>query len=213
MKQKIMFLFTIVIIGVFYWFWKRQQQQKQETTTNSLNIHRNDGWFGRSVDGNDQNDDQSIRPFKIEIDDQVLTDLRHRLQQTRYIDHVEQTQFTYGFNTSTLRSIVDYWLNSYDWRREESELNRYEQYKTRIEGIDIHFVRVKPSSAKVRKSIPLLVIHGWPGSVWEYYKSFPLLTEPDDDGVAFEVIAPSIPGYGYSEAAHQKGIEIFHSFI
>jgi len=86
-------------------------------------------------------------------------------------------------------------------------LNAFPQFKTQIEGLDVHFIHVKPTK-QAKTILPLLVIHGWPGSVLEYYKSFPLYTEPDDQGLAFEVIAPSIPGYGWSEAPHQKGFSI-----
>src|SRR5699024_6991981 len=112
--------------------------------------------------------------------------------------------FTYGFNSDKLRQVAHYWHTKYNWRAEEAKLNSVPQFLTQIEGIDLHFVRVRPSKP-VKRIVPLLVCHGWPGSVLEYYKSFPLLTEPDKNGLAFEVIAPSIPGFGYSEAAHQKG--------
>lgn len=131
-------------------------------------------------------------------------DLKERLAKTRYVTPLEDSQFNYGFPGTELRKVVDYWRTKYDWRKEEAKLNAYPQFLTQIEGLDVHFIRVRPTKpAKV--VVPLLVVHGWPGSVLEYYKSFPLLTEPDSDGLAFEVIAPSIPGYGWSEAAHKKG--------
>ena len=138
------------------------------------------------------------------ISDSDLKDLQSRLKKARYVDHIEDTRFTYGFNSLYLREVVQYWRTKYDWRKEEAKLNGHPQFVTQIEGIDIHFVHVKPSKP-AKTVLPLLVIHGWQGSVLEYYKSFPLLTEPDKNGLAFEVIAPSIPGFGYSEAPHQKG--------
>ena len=148
-------------------------------------------------------DNSEIRPFKINIPDSELKDLHYRLNNARYVDHVEDTKFTYGFNSEYLKQVVEYWKTKYDWRAEEKKLNSYPHFKTQIEGLDIHFVHVKPSKpAKI--VLPLLVIHGWPGSIVEFYKSFPLLTEPIN-GVAFEVIAPSIPGFGYSEAPHKQG--------
>ena len=103
--------------------------------------------------------------------------------------------------------MVEYWKTKFDWRKQERELNQFNQYTTQIEGINIHFIHVKPSKpAKI--VVPLLIIHGWPGSVWEYYKSIPLLTEPTND-IAFELIIPSIPGYGFSEAPHQEGMHLW----
>jgi len=152
-------------------------------------------------------DSTEIHPFKVNVSLDELQDLQQRLSNARFVDHIEDTKFTYGFNSNYLKEIVEYWQTKYDWRKEEAKLNAYPQFKTQIEGLDIHFVQVKPDK-QVKTVLPLLVIHGWPGSVLEYYKSFPLLTEPDQNGLAFEVIAPSIPGYGFSEAPHQKGFNV-----
>ena len=156
------------------------------------------------------NDSTVIKPFKISIPESELRDLQNRLANARYVDHLEDSQFVYGFNSQYLKQIVQYWQNKYDWKKEEAKLNSVPQFITQIEGLDIHFVRVKPLSQTSKKTkivLPLLVVHGWPGSVLEYYKTFPLLIQPDDlDGISFEVIAPSIPGYGFSEAPHQEGI-------
>lgn len=171
---------------------------------------RADGWFGKkSLKAGEAipKDSTDIRPFKVNISDADLNDLNTRLAKSRFVDHIEGTQFNYGFRSTYLKQVVEYWRTKYDWRKEEAKLNSYPQFKTTIEGIDIHFVHIKPTKP-AKTVIPLLTIHGWPGSFLEYYKSFPLLTEPDQNGVAFEVIAPSIPGYGYSEAAHQKGNKI-----
>lgn len=139
------------------------------------------------------------------ITDGELVDLQSRLANARYVDHVEDTQFHYGFNSEYLKEVVEYWRTKYDWRAEEAKLNAYPQFLTQIEGLDIHFVHVKPSKP-AKRVVPIMVIHGWPGSFLEYYKSIPLLAEPDESGLAFEVIVPSIPGFGYSEAPHQKGL-------
>ena len=97
-------------------------------------------------------------------------------------------------------------MTKYDWRKEEAKLNSYPNFLTEIEGLDIHFVHVKADKS-AKKVVPLLAIHGWPGSFLEYYKSIPLLTKPDSDGLAYELIIPSIPGYGYSEASHKRGLD------
>ncbi|CAG2183709.1 unnamed protein product, partial [Oppiella nova] len=129
-----------------------------------------------------------------------------RLESARYVEPIAGTQFNYGFNGDYLKKIVDYWRNTYDWRKYESQLNQFPQYKTQINGIDVHFIHVKPSKP-AKTVIPLMIIHGWPGSVWEFYKAIPLLIEPNN-GIAFEVIAPSIPGFGFSEAPHQEGLTL-----
>lgn len=133
-----------------------------------------------------------------------LVDLKSRLSKARYVDHIEGTHFNYGFNSNFLKKVVTYWQTKYDWKKEEAKLNAVPQFVTQIEGIDVHFLHVKPAK-KAKTVVPLLISHGWPGSVLEYYKTIPLLTEPDENGVAFELIIPSIPGYGFSEAPHQQG--------
>ena len=148
-------------------------------------------------------DDPAIRPFTINITEFDLIDLKRRLRNVRYVDHLRGTQFTYGFSSIYLKKVVTYWRDVYNWREAESELNAYPQFHTQIEGLDVHFVHVKPLANGTTK--PLLLIHSWPGSFYEYYKAIPLLTEVDKDGLAFEVVIPSIPGFGYSEAPHQKG--------
>lgn len=137
------------------------------------------------------------------VSDSELQDLQQRLANARYVDHVEETQFRYGFNSDYLRKVVEYWRTKYDFRAQEKKLNSYPMFVTQIEGLDIHFVHVKPSK-QAKLVIPLMAVHGWPGSFYEYHKSLALLTEPIN-GVAFEVIVPSIPGYGFSEAPHKQG--------
>jgi len=152
-------------------------------------------------------DATEIKPYKIAYPEEDLQDLKSRLQRAKYIENnVQDVQFNYGFPSAALKDVVKYWQTKYDWRREEAKLNSIPQFMTEIEGLDIHFVHVKadPSAKKV---IPLLACHGWPGSFLEYVKSLPMLTKPDADGLAYEVIVPSIPGYGYSEAPHKKGFD------
>jgi microsomal epoxide hydrolase len=100
-------------------------------------------------------------------------------------------------------------MNVYNWRKWEKELNKFDQFKTQIEGLNVHFYHVKPPANKYVHVRPLLLVHGWPGSVFEFHKIIPMLTDPQsmkiDSKVAFEVIAPSIPGYGWSDAPKKKG--------
>ncbi|XP_054157402.1 epoxide hydrolase 1-like [Oppia nitens] len=151
-------------------------------------------------------DPETINKFTVNISDAVLNDLKNRLESARYVQPLSDSQFSYGFNGDYLKQVVDYWLTKFDWRKQEKELNKFNHFKTQINGIDIHFIHVKPSKP-AKTVVPLLAIHGWPGSVLEYYKALPMLIEPTND-IAFEVILPSIPGYGFSEAPHQPGFSI-----
>ncbi|XP_017463595.1 PREDICTED: epoxide hydrolase 1-like, partial [Rhagoletis zephyria] len=178
-------------------------------STVDLDAYRKDGWFGKSVPAGKPvpKDDEKIRPFRLNISDADLQDLKTRLSKARYVDHIAGTHFNYGFNSDYLKKVVEYWQTTYNWRKEEAKINAYPQFQTQIEGLDIHFVHVKPAAKAAKVILPLLAVHGWPGSFWEYHKALPLLTEPDENGIAFEVIVPSIPGYGYSEAPKQKGFD------
>ncbi|XP_054707166.1 epoxide hydrolase 1-like [Uloborus diversus] len=164
-------------------------------------------WFGREPEPDDKSSqDKTIHPFKINVPDEVLTDLKERLERTRLEDPVEESRFLYGFNPNTMRDIVAYWKKDYQWRKHEEELNQFPHFKTRIEGIDVHFIHVKPSVSDGIKIIPLMMIHGWPGSIVEFVKIIPILTTPRPDrDFVFELICPSIPGYGFSESAHRSG--------
>jgi len=125
--------------------------------------------------------------------------LQNRIRQDlqRLVSPLEGANFEYGFNSNYLKDIGKYWLDSYDWRREEARLNSLPHFKTSIDGLDLHFIHVRPNLDEVKEKtvIPLLMVHGWPGSVAEFYKILPMLTHSDDEqDFVFEVIAPSIPG-------------------
>ncbi|PRD33864.1 UNVERIFIED_CONTAM: Epoxide hydrolase 1 [Trichonephila clavipes] len=173
-----------------------------------------EGWFGKDPPpglNNDVEQDTSIRPLKIDVPEEVLIDLKNRLERTRLEEPVEDSKFMYGFNPNYLRTVLKYWKNEYDWRKQEAELNRFPHFKTRIEGIDVHFIHVKPVLPEERtlKVVPLMIIHGWPGSFVEFCKIVPLLVTPrPEHDFVFEVVCPSIPGYGFSESPHRKG---FHA--
>mgnify|MGYP005984319255 CR=1 FL=1 len=109
-------------------------------------------------------------------------------------------------NTNLLKEIVLFWKTKYDWKEREKIFNSYPQYTTNIQGINIHFIHVKPESPN-KKVMPLLLLHGWPGSIREFFQLIPLLTTPSPDkNFVFEVIVPSIPGYGFSQAAVRPGL-------
>lgn len=171
---------------------------------------RTNGWYGKANLAKGENpppDDCTLRTFTVQTDPSVLQDLQQRLRLAKVCDSIEGSNFRYGFNSQVLTDIVEYWNNSYDWSQWQRELNKFDQFKTQIEGLDVHFVHVRPPNPS-GVVLPLLVIHGWPGSVFEYYKALPLLTDSSTGGLSFEVIAPSIPGFGFSEAPHKEGFNV-----
>jgi len=152
---------------------------------------------------------KNATPFKIEIQESVLTDLQARLKQTRWTDEPANAGWKYGTNPAYLRELVDYWQKKYDWRKQEAELNKFPQFKTTIDGITIHFVYVK---GKGKNPKPLLLTHGWPDSFYRFHKVIPMLTEPAGQEQSFDVIIPSIPGFGFSDrvaVSSDKTAELF----
>ncbi|XP_063219742.1 juvenile hormone epoxide hydrolase 1-like isoform X2 [Bacillus rossius redtenbacheri] len=163
-------------------------------------------WWGR---GQPQRVDQSIRPFKINIPQKTLDDLKARLKRAPELTPpLEGVGFEYGFNSEYLQEVVRHWHDKYTWREREALLNSLPQFKTYVDGLDLHFIHAKPKSVPTgTRVLPLLLLHGWPGSVREFYGLIPLLTTPRT-GVdfVFEVVAPSLPGYGFSEGASKPGL-------
>ncbi|GLV42699.1 Juvenile hormone epoxide hydrolase 2 [Carabus blaptoides fortunei] len=165
-------------------------------------------WWGP---GTPEEENTLIRPFKINISDKIIQDLNQRLDNTRLaVPPLEGIHFQYGFNTDTLKKIITFWRKDYKWRDRETFLNKLPQFKTKIQGLDVHFIHVKPkiTDPAVKRTIPLLLLHGWPGSVREFYSLIPLLTTKPQHGAdfVFEVIVPSLPGYGFSQAAAKTGL-------
>ncbi|XP_075985879.1 uncharacterized protein LOC142983004 [Anticarsia gemmatalis] len=154
--------------------------------------------------------DKTIRPFKIKFDDAMIKDLKYRLKNHRpFVSPLEGVAFQYGFNTGQLDSWLTYWADKYNFSERENFLNQFPQYKTNIQGLDIHFIRVKPEVPNNVQVVPLLLMHGWPGSVREFYEAIPLLTKQNPGyNFVFEVIAPSIPGFGYSDSAVRPGFSV-----
>jgi microsomal epoxide hydrolase len=138
-------------------------------------------------------EDESVRPFSINISEKILKDLNTRLTlevatlDERIVDTLEGAAFEYGFNKNFLKKVTHHWLNKYDWRQREKALNKYPSFKTKISGLDIHFQHVKSPKKFKGGSRPLLLLHGWPGSFVEYQKMIPLLVDPKDSEINFEV--------------------------
>ena len=144
-----------------------------------------------------------VVPFKIAVPDAVLADLKERLARTRFPSEIEGSGWDYGTNLAYLRELVTYWRTTFDWRAQERKLNELPQFKTQIEGLDLHFIHKKSSRAD---AVPLVFVHGWPGSVVEVTKIIGPLTEPPPGEVAFHVVAISLPGYGFSDKPTQGGV-------
>jgi pimeloyl-ACP methyl ester carboxylesterase len=149
-----------------------------------------------------------VEPFRIAVPDAVLTDLRERLARTRFPDEIPGSGWTYGTQLAYLRELVAYWKDRYDWRAAEARLNAVPQFKARVGDLDIHFLHVK---GKGLKPFPLVVTHGWPGSVAEFLDVVGPLTDPaahgGDAADAFDVVMPSMPGYGFSEHPRAPGMD------
>ncbi len=144
------------------------------------------------------------QPFTIHIDEAVLTDLRQRLANTRWPDEIDGAGWDYGTNETYLRELSAYWATEFDWRQQETYLNSFSHFKTMIDGIGLHFIHHKGQG---KTQIPLLLIHGYPDSFVRFLKIIPLLTQGDDNGISFDVIVPSIPGYGFSDRPTESGMD------
>jgi pimeloyl-ACP methyl ester carboxylesterase len=143
--------------------------------------------------------DRSVRPFRIDVPQDALDDLRRRINATRWSDKETVSDRSQGTQRAKLQELVRYWGKDYDWRKVEAKLNGLPQFVTTIDGLDIHFIHVKSRHAN---ALPLIITHGWPGSVIEQMKLVDPLTNPTAHGGraedAFDVVIPSMPGYGFS---------------
>lgn len=131
----------------------------------------------------------------------MIKDLRERLTNRRPLTKpLEGIQSEYGINTDYLETILEYWANEYDFKKRAELLNEFDHYKTRIQGLDLHFIRSKPKDAKGKQVLPLLMLHGWPSSSKEFVKVIPLLNAPREGfDFVFDVVAADLPGFGFSE--------------
>ena len=142
---------------------------------------------------------QAIRPFQMNVPEAELTELRRRINATRWPERETVQDASQGVQLATTQALARYWATEYDWRRCEAQLNALPQFITEIDGLDIHFIHVR---SKEKNALPLIVTHGWPGSIVEQLKIIGPLTDPTAHGAsasdAFDIVIPSMPGYGYS---------------
>ncbi|XP_060807763.1 juvenile hormone epoxide hydrolase-like [Amyelois transitella] len=188
---------AVVILGLGYWLFLQPPPPIP-------NLNYEEWWGDESLKGKQ---DTSVRPFNITFSDGMIKDLKSRLKNhVPFRLPLEGVGFEYGFNTKMIDEWTTYWAVKYPFRERERFLNQYPQFKTNIQGLDVHFIRVKPQ-VKNKEVIPLLLLHGWPGSVREFYEAIPLLTAVTKErDYAIEVIVPSLPGYGFSDPASRPGL-------
>ena len=156
-------------------------------------------------------DKNAIRPFHVNVPEAELTELRRRINGTRWPERETVTDQSQGVQLGTVQKLARYWEKEYDWRRCEAQLNALPQFITEIDGLDIHFIYVR---SKHDNALPLIVTHGWPGSIIEQMKIIDPLTNPTAHGAsasdAFHLVIPSIPGYGYSGKPTTTGWDPAH---
>jgi pimeloyl-ACP methyl ester carboxylesterase len=150
--------------------------------------------------------DEAIRSFRVNVPDADIADLRRRLAATRWPEKETVVDASQGAQLAQLQELVRYWATDYDWRKGEAKLNAFPQFKTKIDGVDIHFIQVKSPHPN---AMPLIITHGWPGSVFEQLKLIGPLTDPVKYGGraedAFDVVIPSLPGFGFSDRPTEAG--------
>ena len=150
-----------------------------------------------------------VNAFKIEVPDEVLEDLRRRLETVRWPDQIPNSGWDYGSNLDYLKELVEYWRSGFDWRAQEAKLNVFRHFKSPVDGLDIHFIHER---GKGPNPIPLVITHGWPSTFYEMHKIISLLADPGahggDPADAFDVVAPSLPGFGFSGQSTEPGMDV-----
>ncbi|XP_065065288.1 epoxide hydrolase 1-like [Rhopilema esculentum] len=160
-------------------------------------------WWG---DGVRKPENQDVTRFHLQFHPQKYTGLLSKLASTRFFQSLEDVNWEYGTRPDFMQTVVDYWQNKFSWESQVNYMNKFKHFKTNIDGIQLHFVHMKPSNVKPEtKVLPIILVHGWPGSFFEFHKAIPLLLE-EKDGIAFEIVVPSLPGYGYSSAPRKAGM-------
>jgi len=151
----------------------------------------------------------SITPFTIHITPETLTDLQDRLARTRWTDEIAGAGWEYGTNLAYLKDLVGYWQHHFDWRMQERALNAFSHFRAQVDGVGLHFIHER---GRGEHPLPLVLLHGWPSSFWQMLTIIPLLTDParygGDAADSFDVIVPSLPGYGFSDRPGEKGMGV-----
>ena len=141
--------------------------------------------------------------FNINIEQSILDDLKSRIAATRWTDEIDNRKWESGTNEGYLKQLCGYWKDGFDWKKQEAHLNTFNHYKTTIDGTGLHFIYQKGEG---NITVPLLLTHGYPDSFVRFLKIIPLLTKADENGFSFDVIVPSIPGYGFSDIPTEAGM-------
>ena len=151
----------------------------------------------------------SVYPFQIHVPEDVLNDLFARIKNTRWPGEIADSDWDYGSNLGYVKELCDYWLESFSWSDQEDRLNKFSQFTTNVSGLNIHFIHEKGVGPD---PIPLLITHGWPSTFAEMVDIIPLLTDPgsygSDPSDSFDVIVPSMPGYGFSQKPTEPGMNV-----
>ncbi|XP_067629975.1 juvenile hormone epoxide hydrolase 1-like [Eurosta solidaginis] len=171
--------------------------------------HLNDAEYWGPGSASNYKENTEVKPFDISVKPELIKDLEAQLARPPILQEpLEGIGFQYGFNSKYLKDVVKYWRLNYlpKWSEREAFLKQFPHFETQIQGLRIHFIHVKPKPTKGKKVVPLLLLHGWPGSVREFYSIIPLLTKPNPKSdYVFEVIAPSLTGYGWSQGSSKTG--------
>lgn len=149
-----------------------------------------------------------ISPFRIAVAPEVLSDLRQRLENTRWSYQAEGTNWEAGTDLNYLKELVAYWHDTYDWRKHEAALNQFAHFKADVGGVNVHFIKAK---GRGPAPMPLLLLHGWPDSFYRFYKVIPMLSDPagqgGDPSDAFDLVVPSLPGFGFTGPVLRRSTE------
>ena len=147
-----------------------------------------------------------LTPFEVHVPEQAVNDLHNRLRSVRWPEKEPVSDWTQGVPLSELQDLIGYWRDRYEWRRVEAEINSLPNYRTELDGLGIHFIHVRSRDAD---ALPLLLTHGWPGSVVEFLDTVGPLVDPARHGAsaedAFHVVIPSLPGFGFSDRPRERG--------
>ena len=149
---------------------------------------------------------KDVVAFEIAISKKDVKDLKDRLKASRWPDAVNENGWDYGTNLPYMKSLVDYWIHQYDWQKQQAQLNKLKHYKADIDGVNVHFIH---QAGQGSISTPIVILHGWPSSFVQMLDIIPMLTQADEQGHSFDVIVPSLPGFGFSDRPTTKGFNVY----